>query len=415
MYSDPAHGIIVGSGKQDLYRERPVFLLENIEFVPRRGTNCAKWDSLSARFSRDGLIGLWVADMDFRVAPCITEALRKAVDLGLFGYAYPSQGYYDAVIDWEERYHGYRIQKEWIRFSPGVVPAFNWLTLLFSEPGDGVLTLTPGYYPMLDAATKNGRRLVTSDLVLRDGQYVVDHEDFERKIAEGGVKVFLLCSPHNPLGRVFKPEELRRMLDICRRYKVFVVSDEIHQDIVFPGHTHHPTALCGEYDDMLATLIAPSKTFNLAGLQNAVMILPDENVRRAYDSFHAGARVSEGNTLGYIAAEAAYKGGRPWLDSVLAILTENERMVRTRLTEALPQLRIPELQGTYLMWLDFGKYLKPEEMTDFFEARCGIAMDYGSWFGGDPCCVRMNLATSGEVLADAVDIILREMKNIGRC
>jgi len=394
--------------------ESPVFLLEKIEFVARRGTSCKKWDSQTVMFSKDGLTGLWVADMDFKVAPCVTEALHKAVDFGVFGYVYPWQGYYDAIISWEARYHDYNIKKEWIRFSPGVVPAFNWMTLIYSKPGDGVMVLTPSYYPMLEAATKNDRKLITSDLVWRDGRYVVDYEDFERKIVEGNVKVFLLCSPHNPLGRVFEVEELRQMMDICRKHKVFVVSDEIHQDIVFGGHTHHSTALCGDYDDMLATLIAPSKTFNLAGLQNATLILPDENVRKAYDKFTAGIRVLYGNTMGYVAAEAAFKGGRPWLESVLAILSENEHMVRTKLTEALPEIHIPELQGTYLMWLDFSGYLKPEEMSDFFENRCGVAMDYGNWFNGNPCCVRMNVATSKEVLEGAVDTIIREMKKLGR-
>ena len=359
-------------------------------------------------FGEDGLTGLWVADMDFKVAPCITEALHRAVDFGVFGYVYPWQGYYDAVIGWEKERHGFAVRQDWIRFSPGVVPAFNWLMRIYARPGEAVLTLTPGYYPMLEAAQNNGRKLVTSALVRRDGRYAVDYGDFERKIAENGVKVFLLCSPHNPVCRVWEPEELRRMMDICRRYGVFVVSDEIHQDLVFGGHRHTPTALTGDYSDMLATLISPSKTFNLAGLQNASVILPDAAVREKYDRFTAGVRILYGNTLGYVAAEAAFRGALPWLEAVRRILADNDRIVRQTLQAGVPGIFIPELEGTYLLWLDFSQCLLPEQMADFFEKRCRLAMDYGNWFGGDPCCVRMNLATSPEIIRGAADTIVRE-------
>lgn len=363
-------------------------------------------------FSRDGMTGLWVADMDFKVAGCITDALHKAVDFGVFGYVYPWDSYYDAIISWEATYHGYNIKKEWIRFSPGVVPGFNWLLLMNSQPGDGMLTLTPSYYPMMEAATKNNRKLVTCDLVLRDGQYTVDLADFEAKIRDEKVKVFLLCSPHNPMSRVWTAEELRAMMDICRKYSVFVISDEIHQDIVFGDHQHTPTALTGDHNDMIATLIAPSKTFNLAGLQNATVIIPDAEVRKKYDAFTAGIRVLYGNTMGYVAAEAAFKGGRPWLEQVLEIIRGNDAIVREILAEGIPGIFIPELQGTYLLWLDFRDCLKSEQMADFFENRCSIAMDYGNWFGGHPCGVRMNLATSPEIIRGACETIVREYKKL---
>ena len=385
-----------------------------IRYVDRRGTSCKKWDNQTAMFGADGLMGLWVADMDFRAADPVIDALRKAVDFGVFGYVYPWDGYYEAVMDWEWTRHGYRVEKDWICFSPGVVPGFNWLMLANSEPGDSVLVLTPSYYPMLEAPVKNGRRLVTSDLIVVDGAFRVDFADFERKIAENRVKVFLLCSPHNPSGRVWEEYELRRMMDICRKHGVYVVSDEIHQDIVIGGHKHIPTAMVGEYDDMLATLIAASKTFNLAGLQNASVILPDAAGRARYSAFTAGIRVLYGNTLGYVAAEAAYKTGGAWLNEILHVISENEKLVRSALTAAIPGIFIPELQGTYLLWLDFSRCLRPEEMADFFETKCGLAMDYGNWFGGNPCCVRMNLATRRENLEKAAAAIIREYQKLGR-
>lgn len=385
-----------------------LYIVEKIQFVHRRGTSCKKWDNQTVMFGEDGLTGLWVADMDFKVAECITEAMHKAVDFGVFGYVYPWDSYYEAIMDWEKSHHGYELKREWFRFSPGVVPAFNWLMLMKTRPGDGVLVLTPAYYPMLEAATKNNRTLVTSDVVLENGRYVVDYEDFERKIAENNVKVFLLCSPHNPCCRVWEKEELRRMMDICRKYNVFVVSDEIHQDLTFDGHKHIPTALVGEYDDMLATLIAPSKTFNVAGLQNSAVILPDADRRAEYDAFTAGIRVLYGNTMGYVAAEAAFRGGQEWLDGVKEIIAANDKLVRGILTAGVPGVFIPKLEGTYLLWLDFSKVLKAEQMSDFFEKRCRLAMDYGNWFNGDPCCVRMNLATSSDVIREAAETIVRE-------
>ena len=363
-------------------------------------------------FGEDGLTGLWVADMDFKVADCITDAMHKMVDFGVFGYVYPWDGYYDAIIEWEAKYHNYNVKKDWIRFAPGVVPAFNWAMLMLTQPGDSVMVMTPSYYPMLEAPVKNDRKLVTSDLVEVNGRYVVDYEDFEKKLVDEDCKVFLFCSPHNPVCRVWEREELEKILSICRKHHVYVVSDEIHQDIVFGGHEQIPSALVGDYSDLLITLIAPSKTFNVAGLQNATLIIEDEKLRALYDKFTAGIRVLYGNTMGYVAAEAAFKEGRPWLEQVLKIIDGNDKIVREILIPGIPGIDIPELEGTYLLWLDFHKALKKEEMSDFFEKKCRLAMDYGNWFNGDPCCVRMNLATSPEIIRTACETIVREYKKL---
>ena len=205
----------------------------DIQYVDRRGTDCNKWDGQQNMFGEEGLHAMWVADMDFKVADCVQEALHKYVDLGVFGYMRVPDSYYQACIDWEYENHGYKMEKEWIRFSPGVVSAFNWIIQFMTEKGDAVIVTTPVYYPFLHAVTNNERKLVTSDLINDHGNYSIDFLDFEKKIIENNVKLFILCSPHNPVGRVWKKEELRQLLDICKKHHVFVISDEIHQDLVY--------------------------------------------------------------------------------------------------------------------------------------------------------------------------------------
>ena len=381
-----------------------------IRYLDRRHTDCSKWDNLGTMFGSDDLQAMWVADMDFRCPDCVIEALRQYIDFGVFGYYKPRDSYLQAFLDWEETQHSYRVQREWVRFAPGVVPAVNWLLQALTDPGDAVIVQTPVYYPFLDAVRNNGRTLVCSDLVDTDGIYTIDFEDFERKIAEHGVKLFILSSPHNPVGRVWTPEELRSMLDICRRHGVYVLSDEIHHDFVFGDRVHTPSALAAPSDEFLVTLTAASKTFNLAGCQNSFVVIPDADLRERYDRFTSCIRVQSGNPFGYIAVESAYRGGEPWLREVREIIRENEHSAREGLRR-LPLLHISPLEGTYLLWIDFGAYLKAEEMRDFMEKTCGLAFDYGDWFGGERfgTHIRMNLATSGDLVRDAVRRITQNL------
>ena len=350
--------------------------MEELIYRDRRGTNASKWNLLSPRFTREDLLGLWVADMDFAAPACVREALHKQVDFGVFGYDVTPEAYYEAFLHWEKTYHGYEPQRAWLRYSPGVVAGFNWLIQLLTKPGDGVLVQTPVYYPFLSAATDNGCRLVENELVNTAGVYTVDLADFERKLTEEHVKVFLLCSPHNPVGRVWRREELAAMLELCRAHGVYVISDEIHHDFTHGGHKHIPAATVGEYDDMLVTLTAPSKTFNLAGLKNSVVIIPDEKLRKAWDSYTGKLHTATGGSFGVIAAQAAWEK---------------------------PDLILSPLEGTYLAWLDLGAYVKPQEMAAAVEGRCGLAVDYGAWFGGHaPCHIRINLATRPENIRQAI-------------
>ncbi len=380
--------------------------MEELIYRDRRGTNASKWNHLEKKFTRDGLLGLWVADMDFAAPACVREALHRQVEFGVFGYDETPEGYYEAFLRWEKTWHGYEVRREWLRHSPGVVAAFNWFIQLLTRPGDGVLVQTPVYYPFLSAAEDNGCRLVKCELVNTNGVYTVDFTDFERKLAEERVKVFLLCSPHNPVGRVWRREELKTLLELCRAHGVYVIADEIHHDFVHGDHPHLPAATLGDYDDMLVTLTAPSKTFNLAGLKNSVIIIPDEALRRSYDAYTRRLHVADGNSFGVTAAEAAYTGGRPWLEQVLQVVRGNERILREELLPQKPRLVLSPLEGTYLAWLDLGGYLRPEELESVVEGRCGLALDYGSWFGGNaPCHVRINLATRPETIRQAVEAL----------
>ena len=371
--------------------------MEELIYRDRRGTDCSKWNGLGKKFTRDDLMGLWVADMDFAAAQCVRDTLREKVEFGVFGYDVVPESYYQAFINWEKTYHSYEVKRRWLRYSPGVVAAFNWFVQMLTQPGDAVLIQTPVYYPFMSAATDNGCRLVKNELVNTNGVYTIDFADFERKIVEERVKIFLLCSPHNPVGRVWRREELKQMLELCHAHGVHVIADEIHHDFTFDGHCHIPAATVGDYDDMLVTLTAPSKTFNLAGLKNSVIIIPDEQLRRSYDVYTGKLHTANGNSFGVAAAEAAYTGGRPWLESVLKTVWENYTILRDELLTKKPDIVLSPLEGTYLAWLDLGAYVSPEDMEQVVEGRCGLAMDYGSWFGGNaPCHVRMNLATRPE-------------------
>ncbi len=388
---------------------------EPILYVDRKGTHCEKWDGLGERFGREDLLALWVADMDFRVPQCVLEAEKDYLDTGVFGYYHPSEGYYQAFMDWEQERHGYSVQREWLRFSPGVVPAINWLIQIFTEPQDRVLVLTPVYYPFLHAVRDNERTLVACQLVHQDGQYSVDLAAFEAAIAENQVRLFIMSSPHNPVSRVWRREELTAMLDICKKHGVLVLSDEIHQDLTFDGHKHIPSATAGDYSHMVITLTAASKTFNLAGCQNAFVVLPDAKLRKAYDAFTKRIHIREGNPFGYIAVEAAYRGGKAWLQQVQEIIWNNYGYLREQLAIHLPKACVTPLEGTYLMWVDFAAYLQPEEMERFFEETCGIAVDYGAWFEGDgQSHIRINLATSRENVEKAFSSILQGLQAWGR-
>lgn len=301
-----------------------------------------------------------------------------------------------------------------MRFAPGVVPAVNWLMHILTREQEGVIIMPPVYYPFRDAILNNNRQLVESPLVRTENGYVMDYKDFEQKITEHDVRLFILCSPHNPVGRVWTSEEIQKALDICKKHHVYVISDEIHQDIIMKGHEHVVAATTGTYDDILVTLTAATKTFNLAACQNSILIIPNQGLRDMYDQYLKRLRINGGNAFGYIAVQSAYEKGRDWLEQVLDIIEANYRYMRNALLEALADVWISELEGTYLMWIDLGRYIKPEDMKHVIQDKCGLAVDYGSWFGegGYAGFIRVNLATRKENIELAAQNIIRALKHV---
>ena len=383
-----------------------------VKYVDRVGTDCNKWDSMDARFGDNDLMALWVADMDFKVPQCAIDAAVKYAEFGIYGYYKVPNEYHQAFIDWEKKYHNCEIKKEWLRFSPGVVSPINWYVNMKTKPGEAVIVMTPVYYPFLDAINNNGRKLVSSDLINNGGVYTVNFEDFEQKIVDNNVKLFILSSPHNPVGRVWKREELEQMLAICRKHNVFVVADEIHHDLIMPGHEHTEILNIPGYTDMVVAITAGSKTFNLAGCQNSFVILPDEKLRAEYDEFLNSIRIKGGSAFGYVAVAAAFRGGREWLEEVISIVKENADYIKNTLAEKLPKAVVSPLEGTYLLWVDLGAYVEEGKMKEFIQDKCRLAVDYGDWFGGDRFGghVRFNLATSKENIVEAVDRIVKNAK-----
>ena len=382
--------------------------MSQVIYKDRLGTDCNKWDGCEEKFGDEHLLPLWVADMDFEAPSCVKQALKEYVDFGVFGYYQIPNRYYEAFINWEKTYHDYDVKKEWIRFAPGVVPAFNWLIHILTNEQDGVLITPPVYYPFKDAVVNNNRTLVESPLMRLEDHYELDYEDFERKIKEQNVKLFIFCTPHNPVGRVWKKEEIVKVLDICKKYGVYVIADEIHQDIIMDGYQKVTAAATGNYDEIMVTLTAATKTFNLAGCQNSIVVIPNESLRKRYDDYLTRLRITGGNAFGYIAVQSAYEGGRKWLDEVLNIIEENYHLMKSILEEKLPKVWIPKLEGTYLMWIDLGAYVSADEIESVIQKDCGIAVDYGSWFGGEAygTFIRVNLATRRENVELAAERII---------
>lgn len=386
--------------------------MSQVAYKDRLGTDCNKWDGCEEKFGDRNLLPLWVADMDFEAPSCVKEALRKYVDFGVFGYYRVPDSYYEAFINWEKTYHDYEVKKEWIRFAPGVVPAFNWLIHILTNEQDGVLITPPVYYPFKDAIVNNNRMVIESPLVRMEDHYELDYEDFEQKIKEQNVKLFIFCTPHNPVGRVWKKEEIVKVLDICKKYGAYVIADEIHQDIIMKGYQKVTAATTGDYDEIMVTLTAATKTFNLAGCQNSIVVIPDETLRKRYDDYLTKLRITGGNAFGYVAVQSAYEGGRAWLDEVLNLIEENYHLMKSILEEKLPKVWIPKLEGTYLMWIDLGAYVSADEIESVIQKDCGLAVDYGSWFGGESygTFVRVNLATREENIRLAAEKIVEALE-----
>jgi cystathionine beta-lyase len=372
--------------------------MEELKFVDRRGTNCAKWDDLGEMFGSDELIGAWVADMDFECPQCVKKALSEYVERNVYGYYSVSDSYYEAFIDWEKKHHGYKVEKDWIRFAPGVVPAIYWVIDALTERGDGVIIMPPVYYPFRRAVNDTGRVLVNVPLANYEERYTMDFGAITAAAKNPKNKLLILCSPHNPVGRVWTRRELEELLSICKKNDVIVISDEIHGDLITGGQKHTAAATVRGFSDMIVTLTSSTKTFNLADIQNSFVIIENDGLREKYDAFVKTISMSKGSNFGYIAAEAAYRGGRPWLESLLKQVKENYEYLKGVIESELPEAKVAPLEGTYLMWVNMAPYLTE---GDSRKTGLGVAVDHGAWFGkGYEGYIRINLATSPEMVEE---------------
>lgn len=372
------------------------------ELIPRRGTNSYKWDSAADA----GVLPLWVADMDFRTAPEIIEVLRRRVEHGIFGYTRVPDAYYEAVIDWFRRRHGWQIDREWIIYTLGVVPALSAIIKGLTEPGDRVLVQTPVYNCFFSSIRNNGCELVSNPLVRDGSTYRMDFDDLERKAADPRTKLLLLCNPHNPVGRVWTRGELLRAGDICLRNGVRVISDEIHCELTLPGYEHIPFASLSEaFRANSITCVSPSKAFNIAGLQIANIVSSDEEVRRRIERAININEVCDVNPFGVEALIAAYGRGAGWLDALNAYLYGNYRCLCDYFAEHLPQLPVTKLEGTYLVWVDCRALrLSSAELAGRLLERQKLWLNEGTMYGTEgEGFLRINIACPRSRLTEALE------------
>ena len=385
--------------------------------IDRRGTSCSKWDAdpnktipgVEYPVDRD-VLPVWVADMDFEVAPEITEALAERVRHGIFGYTKVPDACYDAIIGWQERRHGWRIKREWITFTPGAVSAAHMAMQAYCQVGDTAIIQPPVYYPFYRTVHNNGGLLSCSCLRRSGSRYEMDFDDFERRAAEDRTTIFILCSPHNPIGRVWREEELERVGEICMRHGVRVFADELHCDIVMPGYRHIPFAgLNPEFAAHSITVISPSKTFNLAGLQATAAIIPDPEMRRRFENVKARNSLSDPNLFAITAMEVAYSRGDKWLDEVLAYIKGNYDFLVEYVGKKLPKVKVMPLEGTYLAWMDFSAMESDERaLQKRMLTRGKVWLDEGWIFGeGGAGFERVVLACPRSILKEAVDRMAR--------
>lgn len=383
----------------------------DFDTVPnRRGTNCFKYDFAREMGMPEDVLPLWVADMDFPTAPAVLERLHALAEHGIFGYTGVKDAYFSAVHNWYAQRFGWETQRSWLVTTPGVVFAIAIAIRAFTQKGDAILIQQPVYYPFADKVTENDRQLVVNPLILKNGRYEMDFADMERRIADNHVKMLLLCSPHNPVGRVWTKEELLRVGEICQKHGVLVVSDEIHADFTYAGHTHRVFAsVKSEFADFTITCTAPSKTFNLAGLQNSNIFIPNRQLRHAYKKELSACGCGGTNCMGMAACQAAYEAGADWLEQLKQYLAGNLAYVRQFLREKLPDIALIEPEGTYLVWLDLRKLgLTEQQQRQLIVQDAKLWLDTGTLFGqGGEGFERINIACPRATIEQAMQRLER--------
>lgn len=373
--------------------------------IDRRNSNSIKYDFHAEHGKPEGVLPLWVADMDFRAPQCVIDALAEKSQHGIFGYSKGNEDYFKALQSWFLNSFNWTIQPDWVINTPSIVFAMCTAIRALTNKGDGVLVQQPVYHPFNNSVIRNERNLIVNQLIYSNENYTIDFADFEKKIVNNNVKLFLLCSPHNPVGRVWTREELIRMGDICHEHGVIVLSDEIHADFTYPGYRHHVFAgLKPEYSDITITCTSPTKTFNLPGLQISNIFISNKDIRRKFRDEIARTGYTLPNLMGLIACCAAYTGGNEWLSELKKYIYGNLNYMRSFLIEKLPKIKLVEPEGTYLAWLDFKELgLDDKELDDFIVNRAGLWLNAGTMFGaGGEGFQRINIACPRKVLEKAL-------------
>lgn len=385
--------------------------------IDRTNTHSVKWDKslLEELFGTANVLPLWVADMDFQCPQPVIDAVERKAKEGIYGYSWhKTPEYFGAISGWMKRRHNWEIEDDWITFSPGIVPAINILIRTFSIPGDKIIVQSPVYYPFFSTIKNNGRQILNNQLIYENKHYSFDFDDFEEKAKDPLAKMFILCSPHNPVGRVWSEQELAKLGEICLENDILVVSDEIHHDLLLNGSKHYIFSnIKEEFKDISIVGAAPSKTFNIAGLQNSSIIISNEKLRERFSNAIAGQNsLGIPNAFSIVATIAAYNEGDEWLDQVMEYIEKNFEFLKGFLEDYLPDVEMVKPEGTYLAWLDFGSLgMSDEDRRDFLLKKARVALDSGSVFGdGGEGFERVNVACPRTILEECMNWIYKAIK-----
>ncbi len=373
-------------------------------YIERRNTKSVKWDGMKDIFGTSDALAMWVADMDFLSPPKVVEALTERAKHGIYGYTLKDEEFYASFMKWLERRHNWKVKKEWIVATPGVVSALSVAVLTFTEPNDEIVLQPPVYYPFFRLVEGLKRKIVYNPLKFENGRYTMDFDDLEKKM-NSKTKMLILCSPQNPTGRVWTKEELEKLAKICQEHNVLIASDEIHADIVYKNHRHVPMASLNDFSDMTITFMAPSKTFNIAGLNTAMTVISNEEMLQKFSTMISNMGLGIGNVFGVTASINAYEYGEEWLEELLDYLKENLEFLKSFVRERIPQVKVVEPEGTYLVWLDFRELnMDDQELRKLMLEKAKIALDDGYIFGpGGSGFQRMNIATPRTLLKEALE------------
>lgn len=381
----------------------------------RKNTGSIKWDNVESKFYANGILPMWIADMDFLAPNAVAEAISRRNEHGIYGYteSMPSS-LRDAIANWLQKRHGWSVKHDWLCFTPGVVSALSISVLAYTEPGDQILIQPPVYPPFYKVIQNNGRIPVLNPLKLQDGQYTMDFEDMECKM-RAGVKMMILCSPHNPVGRVWSREELARLSKLCVENDVLLVSDEIHSDIIYKNHRHIPAAsISYGIEQKTITCVAASKTFGVAGLTTSASIIPNSKLRQKFINKLEGMGIEFGNIFGITASEAAYRHGEEWLEQLLEYLEGNLKILKEYFEAEIPGIRIINPEGTYLVWMDCRKLgMNSKELSEFMSRKAKVGLNDGAAFGAEgEGFQRINIACPRSILLESLKRISKAVKEV---